>query len=76
MPKLYLHQRRADVYIRDLEGADFPNVEAARVEAIEGARELISEETLNGAIDLTAAFEIADEPGRSCSLFRSARPSQ
>jgi hypothetical protein len=63
MPRLVLHQRRRDRYIRDLEGANFPDVDAARAEAIEAARELISEESLKGKIDLTTLVEIVDETG-------------
>jgi hypothetical protein len=63
MPVFYSHQRRGETLIIDDEGAEFPNVEHARQEAIFAARELMAEMMLTGFVDLTPVFEIVSETG-------------
>ena len=41
MPRFYFHLRRNDGILEDPEGADFENIELAREEARQAARELI-----------------------------------
>ena len=63
MPKFYFHVRNGNELIEDPEGMDLPNVVAARVEAIEAARDIMADKVRFGS-DLTRqAFEIWDETG-------------
>jgi hypothetical protein len=48
----------------DPDGREFPDLAAARVEAIKGVRSIISFEVLDGLIDLTGRIEVADSEGR------------
>ena len=43
MPLYYLHIEDGAELLLDSEGSNLPNLEAARIEAIEGARQLISQ---------------------------------
>jgi hypothetical protein len=62
MPHYYLHQRN-HIYVSDEEGLDFPDLSAAREQAVIGARSILSEEVKSGSLDLRGAIEIADESG-------------
>ncbi|MDB5593295.1 MAG: hypothetical protein JWM36_256, partial [Hyphomicrobiales bacterium] len=50
--------------IPDLEGAEFVNLEAARQEAIQAARELVQEMAHTGVIDLRIVFAIEGSDGQ------------
>jgi hypothetical protein len=43
MPKFYFHVRKGDKLIEDPEGMDFPNLGAARAEAMQAARDIVAE---------------------------------
>jgi hypothetical protein len=58
MPLFFQHQRRAQSFLPDLEGAEFATLEAARQEAILAARELVEGMAHTGLMDLRRAFEI------------------
>ncbi|MES2444488.1 MAG: hypothetical protein V4574_16810 [Pseudomonadota bacterium] len=62
MTQYFLHQRN-EIYVRDEEGEDFADLAAAREKAVIGARSILSEELMGGAIDLRGAIEIADTSG-------------
>ncbi len=50
---------------RDPEGQDFPDLNAARIDAVEGAREIAADRVKSGEpINLADSFEIADEAGQ------------
>ena len=58
--------RNEGEFIKDCEGADFPNVEAAKVEAVRSAREIISEEMRSESpVHLGDSIEVADSEGRT-----------
>ena len=63
LPHYFLHVRNGWP-TEDPEGADFTDLEAARMEAIGAARELLSEAILAGNLLLEHKIEIADEAGR------------
>jgi hypothetical protein len=66
MSRYYLHLRNEGEYIRDPEGADFANVEAAKLEAVRSAREIIADEIYSGSpVDLRDSIEVADTEGRT-----------
>ena len=64
MPRFFLNIHNGLGLVRDEEGTDVPDVEAARRKAIEGVRSILSEEIKSGSIDLAGRIEIADGDGR------------
>ena len=65
MPHYFLHIRDGDERLDDPEGGDFDNLAGAKDEALQGARELISECVRVGSpMRLHRVFEIADPEGR------------
>jgi hypothetical protein len=69
MPLFFLHIRDGAVLIRDPEGGYFPDITAARAEAIESARELMSQSILRHArIGIERQFEITNENGKTVAV--------
>jgi hypothetical protein len=66
MPKYFLHLRIDGRLMPDDEGTLLPDLETAKREAIEGARDLVAGRVRDGEpLDLSWAFEIADDTGRT-----------
>jgi hypothetical protein len=67
MARYFFRVRDGDILLADDgEGQEFPNLEAARLEAIEGARDILSEAVLSGtAGSLRQQIEVTDESGRT-----------
>jgi hypothetical protein len=63
MPRFYLHVHNRIGSARDEEGADFPDLDTARVRAIEGIRSILSDEARQGMIDFRGRIEIAAATG-------------
>lgn len=63
MPHYYLHIRDGDEQIEDPEGSDLPNLDAARAEALAGARTILAEKVKAGELINGQRFEITDEAG-------------
>jgi len=63
MARYYLHIRNGG-YSEDLEGQELPDLDAARLAAIDGVRSLLSEEARQGQLDLSGSIEIADGDGK------------
>lgn len=63
MALFYLNIRNGIGYVKDEEGHDYADIEAARAQAMVGIRSLISEEAKTGLLDLTGAIEITDDSG-------------
>jgi hypothetical protein len=62
----FLHVKDGDAMIADQEGSEFASLEAAKAEAIECARELMSQGVLDGGrLGLDRIFVITDEMGRT-----------
>jgi hypothetical protein len=73
MPHYYFHLRTDGNLVRDEDGEDLQNLETARYEAIEAAREIMSEEVLKGKAPSNGRqFEIADEAGETVLTLRFA----
>ena len=70
MPVFHLHIVTPSELIQDEEGFMFPDLEAARREAIRGARAPLSAEVLSGEMDLRQQISIHDEAGRHLSTVR------
>jgi hypothetical protein len=63
MARFYLNIRNGGGYVEDVEGQELPDLAAARLQAIEGVRSVLSEEARQGEIDLSGSIEIADHAG-------------
>jgi uncharacterized protein DUF6894 len=75
MPRYYLNIRNKISFTPDEEGCDLPNAEAARKEAVRGARSLMSAEIADeGRLDLRGRIEVVDETGELVLIvpFREA----
>jgi CheY-like chemotaxis protein len=65
MQHYFLHIRNGDTRVVDPDGGDFADLASAKAEAIESARELISQCVLNGRpLGLHRVFEIVDRNGQ------------
>lgn len=62
MPRFFFHIYD-DGVARDDEGRVYPDLEAAKGEAIKGARELMCEELRKGSLTLSHRIEVEDEDG-------------
>jgi hypothetical protein len=66
MPLYYLHIQDGANFMRDQEGYKLPTLAAARLEAIEGARQLMSEAVLTGRpLGMHRLFQIDDAGGNT-----------
>jgi hypothetical protein len=72
MGHFYFHVRTGDHLIPDEEGADFPDLAAARCEAVLAAREVLADAIMSGKPDVPEAFVIADERGRPLDMVQIA----
>ena len=68
----HLNIRNGIGLVEDEEGRDLFDLEAARLDAIEGIRSIISEEAKSGLVDLTGQIEICDDAGNLLCLVRYA----
>jgi hypothetical protein len=68
MPRFYLHFRKGEHFFRDPEGAVFSDLEGARQEAMQSARELAAECVKHNK-DIEGQFEIMDEAGESLQIL-------
>ena len=62
MPRYFFHVYD-DVIAKDDEGMDLPNLAAARLNAIRGARDIISEQVRHGHLVLSHWIDVVDEGG-------------
>ena len=63
MPRFYLHMRN-DRTVEDREGLILEDADAARLEAIRSARDILAAEIRTGRLDLAGEIEVADENGQ------------
>jgi hypothetical protein len=65
MPRYYLHIQQGDQLLRDPDGIECLDLEAARAEAVAGIRDILAEAIKRGADDgLEDVLVITDESGR------------
>jgi hypothetical protein len=62
MPRYYFHVFN-DAVAMDDEGVDLPDLDAAREQALESARELVCDAVHKGHLNLEHRIEIEDEKG-------------
>lgn len=65
MARFYFHLRDGDELVKDPEGSDLPDVDAAKREALLAARDILSDAIKAGKSKVPEAFVIADEAGRA-----------
>jgi hypothetical protein len=63
MPLFYLHLHNSVGFVRDEEGRDFPDLAAARAEAIKSIRSLLAEDLRHGRLDLRGRLDVAGADG-------------
>lgn len=63
MPHLFLNYREDDVLFNDAEGRDYTSLDAARGDAVRGARDIIAEQIRQGEPIDGARIEITDAQG-------------
>ena len=63
MPHFYLHIRDGDVLIEDPDGSDLPDLDAARAEALAGARDILASRLRAGEVVDGQRIEITDATG-------------
>lgn len=61
MPKFFLHICDGNGFVEDEEGAEWPDLAAARASAIEGLRDVLAGGLRGGTLDLASFIEIEDE---------------
>ncbi len=64
MPRFFFHIHNGSGETRDEEGLELPDLEAARLQAIEGIRSILKEEMGRGAIDFGGLIRITDHQDR------------
>ncbi len=62
MPRYFFHVYD-DVIAQDEEGVELPSIEAARLNALIGARDLIAEQVRRGYLVLSHWIDVVDEQG-------------
>ncbi len=68
MGRFYLHIKAGGDLHYDEEGAEFPNIDAARREAVLTAREMLAGAIKAGCPTVPEALVIADESGRTLEV--------
>lgn len=75
MARYFFHVRDGDTLLKgDKEGQEFPNLKAVRLEAIEAARDILSDAALSGkAGSLNQQIEVVDEADRTVVIMQVGR---
>ena len=70
MARFYLHLKSSDglILFYDPEGVELPSIDAARREALQSARELLSHAIKTGKTKVPEAFVITGEDGRTLEV--------
>lgn len=63
MARYYFHIHNRIGYVRDEEGEEVADLEAARMKAIDSVRSMLGDEARQGLIDLCGRIDIAEEAG-------------
>jgi len=65
MPLYFLHVRDSDGLIQDLEGSCLSNLEAARIYAVQSARQLMVDSIVTeGRLGMARSIEVCDGNGK------------
>ena len=63
MPRYYFNVHNGIGFVEDEEGRDYADLDAARTEAVRGAREILAEDVAKGVVDLRGRLEVIDAAG-------------
>lgn len=63
MPRFFFHICNGTGFIEDEEGQELPDVEAARAEAVKGARSIMATDVQRGELDLSSFIEVQGDDG-------------
>jgi hypothetical protein len=66
----YFFDLHNDIEAIDSEGRDFPDVEAAKVNAIREVREMMCESVQTGRVNLSHRIDVRDESGQVIHVVR------
>jgi len=69
MAQYFFHLQNRTKTMRDSEGVDLMNLDEVREEAMQSAREIMSEQILKGKAPNDCAFIIEDENGKTVLTF-------
>ncbi len=72
MPIFHLHLHNCHIDASDEEGHDLPDLHTARERAMEGIRDFLGHEALNGKLDFRGQVDIATECGQILDTVRFA----
>jgi hypothetical protein len=72
MPRYFLHLIERDDLIRDIEGAEFVDLDAARDEAVESIRAIVADHIASGEKLLLRTIEICDDKGNHLATVKAA----
>jgi hypothetical protein len=61
MPRFYFHVCDGTGFVEDEEGVELRDIDAARTEAVKGARSIMAEDLQRGQLDLSSFIEVEDE---------------
>jgi hypothetical protein len=62
LPRYFFHVFD-DIIAQDEEGVELPNLAAARLQAVKGARDLMTEQVRHGHLELSHWIDVTDERG-------------
>ena len=65
MTRFHFNIRNGSGFVADEEGRELADAEAARAEAVKGARSILADEVLQGRLDLSGRIEVTDGAGRA-----------
>jgi hypothetical protein len=70
MARFYLHLHNSIGTVRDEEGVELSDLEAARNQAVRSVRSIIADEVQHGVLNLQGRVEIADATGSVLGVVR------
>lgn len=70
MARYHLHIYCDDSFAEDQEGIECPNLEAAKAEAMKGARSILADDLMQGRVDLRGRIDVADDTGSVVETIR------
>ncbi len=62
LPRYFFHVCNGNGFIEDEEGVELPNEAAARKQAVQGARDIMTSDIRDGELDLSSFIEVEGEP--------------
>ena len=69
MPRYYFHIQNGANTVRDREGVELENLDEVLAEAVQSAREIMSDQVLKGKASSDRAFIVEDENGKTVLTF-------